>query len=86
VAAAKIVATEQAKNCIDSCRNANAIHSHINSLRDTKQNMVIRMLAPDVMSNKETFDAIAHEVKGIEEEIVTNVEELDIIPFNARKE
>lgn len=41
--------------------------------------MVIRMLAPDVMSNKETFDAIAHEVKGIEEEIVTNVEELDNI-------
>lgn len=32
VAAAKIAATEQAKNCIDSCRNANAIHSHINSL------------------------------------------------------
>ena len=43
--------------------------------------MVIRMLASDVMSNKETFNAISHEVKGIEEEIVTNVEELDNILF-----
>ena len=41
--------------------------------------MVIRMLATDVMSNKDAFDAIAHEVKGIEEEIATNVEELDNI-------
>ena len=41
--------------------------------------MVTRMSATDVMSNKDAFDAIAHEVKGIEEEIVTNVEELDNI-------
>ena len=77
VAAAKIAATEQAKNRIDS--RLNAIRSRINSLRDTKRNMVIRMSAPDVMSNRDTFDAIAHEVKGIEEEIATNVEELDNI-------
>ena len=77
VTAAKIAATEQANNCIDS--RLNAIRSRINSLRDTKRNMVIRMSAPDVMSNKEMFDAIAHEVKGIEEEIATNVEELDNI-------
>jgi uncharacterized protein YukE len=77
VTAAKIAATEQANNRIDS--RLNAIRSRIDSLRDTKRNMVIRMSAPDVMSNKEMFDAIAHEVKGIEEEIATNVEELDNI-------
>ena len=71
MAAAKIAATEQAKNRIDS--RLNAIRSRINSLRDTKRNMVICMSAPDVMSNKEMFDTIAHEVKGIEEEIATNV-------------
>ena len=74
MAAVKIAATEQAKNRIDS--HLNAIRSRINLLRDTKRNMVIRMSATDVMSNKDAFDAIAHEVKGIEEEIAANVEEL----------
>jgi hypothetical protein len=77
VTAAKIAAMEQANNRIDS--RLNAIRSGINLLQDTKQNMMILMSAPDVMSNKEMFNAIAHEVKGIEEEIATNVEELDNI-------
>ena len=51
------------------------IHSRINALRDSKRDMAIRMMAPNI--HQLAIDAICHEMEGIEVEIASNMEELN---------
>lgn len=73
VAAAKIAAAEQAKNRTQS--RASKIHGRINSLRDRKREMT----EPNVINNKLILDDIVHEIEGIEDEIASNTEELNLL-------
>jgi hypothetical protein len=75
VDAARIAASEQAKNRCES--RVHGIRERINTLRDTRRNLVIRMAAPDVISNQAVVNAITHEVEGIDEEIESNEKELN---------
>jgi hypothetical protein len=86
LAVAKMEAVEQEKNRRDARleqeknqqeARANAIRARINSLRDVKRNMVIRMASVEVMANQAVMDALTHEIEGIEHEIGANTEELN---------
>jgi len=86
LAVAKMAAVEQEKNRRDARleqeknrqeARANAIRARINSLRDVKRNMVIRMASVEVMANQAVMDALTHEIEGIEHEIGANTEELN---------
>ena len=75
VDAAKIAAGEQAKNRTQS--RASEIHARINSLQDSKRDMALRMTMPNI--HQIAVNAILHEIKGIEDEIAANTEELNIL-------
>ena len=74
---------EHEKSRIDSC--VNEIRMRINSLRDSKRNMVLRMAEPTVASNNAISEAFLHEVKGIEDEIAMNEEELNSLLSTPKK-
>lgn len=74
---------EQERSRVDSC--VNNIRARINSLRDSKRDMVLRMVELTVGNNKVVFDAFLHEVKGIEDEIAGNVEELNSLLSTPKK-
>ncbi len=57
LAAVKISAAEQAKNRAQS--RASEIHARINSLRDNKREMALRLTTPNIPQI--TVDAILHE-------------------------
>jgi hypothetical protein len=82
---ARMAAAEQQKNCkhahaeqecnrVDNC--INFLCGRINDLRDNKRAMVL-WLADPAMQNQTIIDAVLHEVKGIENEIKFNVEEMN---------
>ena len=75
ISAAKIAAAEQEKNRTQT--RVSEINSRINSLRDSKREMTLRLTTPDVMKNQFAIDAILNEIKGIEEEIAVHTEELN---------
>ena len=77
VTAAKIAAAEQAKNRSES--RLNGIRDRINSLRDTKRNMIIRMSDPQVLNNQFITNTISREIEGIEAEIRSKEEEMNDI-------
>jgi len=74
---------EHEKSRIDS--RVNEIRMRINSLRDSKRNMVLRMAEPTVASNNAISAAFLHEVKGIEDEIAMNEEELNSLLSTPKK-
>ena len=53
-------------------------------MRDNKRGMVIRLADP-AMQNQVIIDAIMREVKGIEDEIDINVEELNSLVETPKK-
>ena len=74
VAAAKIAAAEQERNCKhQSC--VGEISVSIILLRDTKREMTLHMTSLNVINNQFAVDAILHKIQGIEEEIASKVEE-----------
>ena len=84
VSAAKIAAAEQAKNRTQAAAKQaknrtqsriNEIHSRINALRDNKREMALRLAVPNI--HQAVMDIIVHEIEGIEEEIASNVVELN---------
>ena len=74
VAAAKIAAAEQERNCNQS--RGSEVNARINLLRDTRREMTLCMTSPNVINNQLAFDAIVNEIQGIDEEIETIKEEL----------
>ena len=74
---------KQERNQVDSC--VNDICVRINSLHNGKCNMVLRMAETSVTNNKAVLDAFLHKVKGIEDEIAGNVEELNSLLSTAKK-
>ena len=75
VQVAKINADQQEKDRQQA--RANDIRARINSLRDTKRNLVICLCLAEVASNKSVSDTIAHEITLLEQEIQENIEELN---------
>ena len=75
VTAAKIAAAEQEKNRCEA--RLDGIRNRINSLRDTKRNMVIQMANPQVANNQVVTDTILGEIAGIDAEIKAKEEELN---------
>ena len=91
---AKTLASENEKNWQDAGKEQeriwqetrpNNIRTRINSLCDSKCAMVLRMTELSVMGNKDVVNAILHEVKGIEDEIKMNVEELNMLLATPKK-
>lgn len=84
VSAAKIAAAEQAKKRSQAAAEQEKnrtqsriteINSRINALRDSKREMALRLAVPNI--HQAVMDIVVHEMKGIEEEIASNVEELN---------
>jgi len=64
---------------------ANDIRARINSLHDSKHAMVLRMTELSVTGNKDVSNTLKEEIKGIEEEIQMNAEELNMILTTPKK-
>ncbi len=90
---ARFAALEQQKNreqglaeldskCVDN--RINFLRGRINDLWYNKRGMVIRLADP-AMHNKAIIDAVMREVKGIEDEIEMNVEELNSLMATPKK-
>jgi hypothetical protein len=90
---AKIAALQQQKNReqalaeldskrVDNC--INVLRGRIIDLRDNKMGMFIRLADP-AMQNQAIIDAVMLEVKGIEDEIDMNVEELNSLVATPKK-
>ena len=86
VSAAKIAASEQAKNrnqLLESAKiaatqkNRSELNARINSLRDMKRDMALRMTSPNLINHQVAIDAIIHEMEGIDAEIASKTEELN---------
>jgi hypothetical protein len=77
VAAAKITAMEQAKNC--SQVRVSEIHERIFCLHDMKREMALCMSEPNVINNWVIVDAILHEMQGIKAEIASRTEEINLL-------
>ncbi len=75
VAAAKISASEQAKNCTQQA--VNEINARIYSLRDSKRSMELRMTEPHIIDNQRALDVIQRGIKGIDDEINLSTEKLN---------
>ena len=75
VAAAKISAMEQAKNRTQLA--SSEITARINSLRDSKRTMELRMTEPHIIDNQRSLELIERAIKGIENEIEQNTEQLN---------
>ena len=75
VAAAKISAAEQAKNRIQS--RASEIQGRVNSLRDSKRDMAIRLMTANIQ--QVTVDAILAQMTSIDKEIASLTVELNSI-------
>ncbi len=85
LAVARMAALEQQKNheedqaeldsnCVDN--QINFLCGRFNNLRNNKRGIVIRLADP-AMQNQVITDAVMREVKGIEDEINMNAEELN---------
>ena len=77
VTAAKISASEQAKNRTQQA--ASEIHARIDSLRDSKRAMELRMTEPYIIDNQRSLDVIERAIKGIDDEIVMKTEQLNLM-------
>jgi hypothetical protein len=75
VAAAKISASEQAKNRTQQA--VNEINARIYSLRDNKRSMELRMTEPHIIDNQRALDVIERGIKGIDDEINLSTEKLN---------
>ena len=91
---AKTVAREHEKNRLEHRAEEewkriqsreNEIRARINSLRDSKRNMVLRIAEPSIAKNKTVIDVLMREVKDIENEIAEKVEELNTIMSTPKK-
>ncbi len=67
---------EQERNHVDN--RINFLCGRINNLRDNKRAMVL-WLADPAMQNQTIINAVLHKVKGIENEIEFNVEEMNTL-------
>ena len=74
---------QQERMRVDS--RTNDIRARINSLRDNKRNMVMRIAEPGVANNKTVLDALLDAIKGIEDEIAENIEELNSLLSTPKK-
>ena len=75
MAAARIAAAEQAKNRTQS--RASEIQGRINSLRDSKREMAIRLTTANIQ--QVAVDAIVAQMTSIDEEIQSQTVELNSI-------
>ena len=65
VTAAKISASKQAKNRTQ--QSVDVINASIDSLRDTKRNMELRMTEPHIFDNQRCLDVIERSIKENEQ-------------------
>ena len=77
VTAAKISASEQAKNRTQ--QSVSEINARIDSLRDSKRAMELRMTEPHIIDNQRCLDVIERAIKGIDDEILMKTEQLNAL-------
>ncbi len=91
---AKTVAAEQEKTRLENRAKKERsriesrqsdIRARINALRDNKRTMVLRMADPSIANNQAVLNVKIREVKGIEDEIADNVEELNSMIVTPKK-
>ncbi len=75
VTAAKITASEQAKNRTQQA--VGVINARIDSLRDSKRSMEVRMMEPHIIDNQRSLDVIERTITGIDDEIAMKMEQLN---------
>jgi predicted nucleic acid-binding Zn-ribbon protein len=75
ITAAEIAARQQAKNRTQQA--VSEINARIDSLRDSKRTMVLRMTEPHVIDNERAFDALQRAINGIDDEIDLKTEQLN---------
>ena len=80
---ARTFAAEHEKGRLDTHRNN--ILARINTLRDSKRNMVLHLADPAVANNQPVMDVLLAEMKGIDYEIEENKEELNTIETTNKK-
>lgn len=67
ISADRITAAQQEKDCFWA--NKNSIMARIDSLHDTKRNLVIHLASEGTMNNAVLSDTLANEVLSINQEI-----------------
>ena len=77
VTAAKISASEQAKNRTQHA--ASGINARIDSLRDSKRAIELRMTESHIIDNCRALDIIERAIKGIDDEIAMKTEQLNLM-------
>ncbi len=75
VTAAKITASEQAKNRTQQA--GSVINARIDSLCDSKRSIEVCMTEPHIIDNHRSLDVIERAIKGIHDELAMKTEQLN---------